>query len=77
MKQCQEIKPNWIWSENFDISFCVIFYHLAKKKLSCFRKSTGRKFFHHLHDRIVECMSEYIFFVSNKKTYTETTSKRN
>ena len=45
MKQCQEIKPNWIWSENFDISFCVIFYHLAKKKVVLFPQIDRAKIF--------------------------------
>ena len=38
-----------------------------KKKLSCFRKSAGWNFFHHLPARIVECVSEYVFFVSKKQ----------
>ena len=39
------------------------------EKLSCFRKSARWKFFHHLPAHIVECVSEYILFVSNKKKH--------
>ena len=27
MKECQEIKQNWIGQENFEICFCAIFDH--------------------------------------------------
>ena len=47
-----------------------------KKKLSCFRKSAGWKFFHYLPARIVACVSEYIFFVSNKKKTHAHTQKQ-
>ena len=47
-----------------------------KKKLSCFRKSAGWKFFHYLPARIVACVSEYIFFVSNKKKNTRTHTQK-
>ena len=47
-----------------------------KKKLSCFRKSAGWNFFYHLSVRIVAFVSEYIFFVSNKKTHTERNKKQ-
>ena len=35
----------------------------------------GWKIFYHLPARIVESVSEYIFFVSNKKTFTDTKTK--
>ena len=47
-----------------------------KKKLSCFRKSAGWNFFYHLPVRLVAFVSEYIFFVSNKKTHTERNKKQ-
>ena len=53
-----------------------------KAKKSCFVSGNrpGQNF-HHFTARIVKCVSEYIFFVSNKKTHThthrETKSKRN
>ena len=47
-----------------------------KKKLSCFRKSAGWNFFHHLPARIVECVSEYVFFVSKKQKKKKTTEKQ-
>ena len=43
----------------------------GQKKLPCFRKSAGGKFFHHLLARIVVCVSEYIFFVSNKRIHIQ------
>ena len=49
----------------------------GQKKLSCFRKSAGWKFFYHLPARIVACVSEYMFFVSNKKkTHTHTEKQK-
>ena len=51
-------------------------FPLKPKKWSCFRKSLGWKSFHHLPTRIAECVSEYIFFVSNKKKHIQTKSKK-
>ena len=53
----------------------VTVYNRAKKVV-LFSEIDGVKiFFHHLPARITECVSEYIFFVSNKKTHTQTKSK--
>ena len=46
-----------------------------KRKLSCFLKSTGLKFFHHLPACIVECVSEYTFCFRQKK-HTHNTQKQ-
>ena len=52
-------------------------FALGPKKWSCFRKSLGWKSFHHLPTCIAECVSEYIFFVSNKKyTYKQKAKKK-
>ena len=72
MAHCVEHKATIIFQEEPPIGQSLIFKLLSikvgpKKRLSCFRKSAGCKFFHHLPARIVECVSEYIFFVSNKK----------
>ena len=52
-------------------------FSLRPKKWSCFRKSRGWKSFHHLPTRIDECVSEYIFFVSNKKHTRKQKAKKN
>ena len=72
MAHCVEHKATIIFQEEPPIGQSLIFKLLSikvgpKKRLSCFRKSAGCKFFHHLPACIVECVSEYIFFVSNKK----------
>ena len=71
MAHCVEHKATIIFQEEPPIGQSLIFKLLSikvgpKKRLSCFRESAGCKFFHHLPARIVECVSEYIFFVSNK-----------
>ena len=40
----------------------------AKKKWSCFWKSTGGKTFYHSYTRTVKCVSEYIYLMSKKQT---------
>ena len=49
-----------------------------KKKRSCFQKLAGWIFFYHSPAHIVECLSEYIFLISNKtKKQNNKKSKRN
>ena len=48
----------------------------GQKKWSCFRISAGSKFFYHSSARIVECVSEYIFLISqNQKDRTRRQKK--
>ena len=45
------------------------------KKVAVFPEIGWVKMFHLLPTRIVECVSEYIFFVSNKKNHTNVQQK--
>ena len=48
---------------------------IRPKKVLLFPEIGRLKNFYHLPARIVESVSEYIFFVSNKKTFTDTKTK--
>ena len=55
---------NKIWSSEDEI---IKSYSKAKKKVALFLEISQVKIFHHLPARIVVCVSEYTFFVPNKK----------
>ena len=55
---------NKIWSSEDEI---IKSYSRPKKKVALFLEISQVKIFHHLPARIVVCVSEYTFFVPNKK----------
>ena len=52
-----------------------LFMVRPNKKVAVFPEIGWVKMFHLLPTRIVECVSEYIFFVSNKKNHTNVQQK--
>ena len=55
---------NKIWSSEDEI---IKSHSRPKKKVALFLEISQVKIFHHLPARIVACVSEYTFFVPNKK----------
>ena len=59
---------NKIWSSEDEI---IKSYSRPKKKVALFLEISQVKIFHYLPARIVVCVSEYTFFVPNKKKHTQ------